>query len=67
MCGRFTLTVSYEELIEQFLIDEIVDEWGPKIQCRTFSSSTFYDLKEREEKSRTYPVGTGALVGEGPE
>ncbi|MGD6966710.1 SOS response-associated peptidase [Rossellomorea vietnamensis] len=30
MCGRFTLTMSYEELVEKFLIDEWVYEWGPR-------------------------------------
>ncbi|TYR76554.1 SOS response-associated peptidase [Rossellomorea vietnamensis] len=30
MCGRFTLTMSFEELVEKFLIDEWVDEWGPR-------------------------------------
>jgi putative SOS response-associated peptidase YedK len=30
LCGRFTLTVPFEEVKEQFLIDEVVNEWEPR-------------------------------------
>ncbi|WP_064091358.1 SOS response-associated peptidase [Rossellomorea aquimaris] len=30
MCGRFSLTTPLEELVQQYLIDELMDDWRPR-------------------------------------
>ncbi|WP_456274321.1 SOS response-associated peptidase [Bacillus sp. AK031] len=59
MCGRFTLTVSYEELIDQFMIDELVDEWGPRFNVAP--SQTVLSLISRNGKRRAGPIQWGLI------
>jgi putative SOS response-associated peptidase YedK len=59
MCGRFTLTVPYEELIEQFLIDEVVDEWGPRFNVAP--SQMVLSLISSKGKRRAGPIQWGLV------
>ncbi|EDL66009.1 SOS response-associated peptidase [Bacillus sp. SG-1] len=59
MCGRFTLTVPYEELIEQFLIDEVVDEWGPRFNVAP--SQMVLSMISNKGKRRAGPIQWGLV------
>ncbi|WP_113929327.1 SOS response-associated peptidase [Bacillus sp. P14.5] len=59
MCGRFTLTISYEELIEKFLIDELVDEWGPRFNVAP--SQIVLSLIMGKGKRRGGPIQWGLI------
>lgn len=59
MCGRFTLTVPYEELIEQFLIDEVVDEWGQRFNVAP--SQMVLSMISNKGKRRAGPIQWGLV------
>ncbi|WP_276310260.1 SOS response-associated peptidase [Bacillus salacetis] len=59
MCGRFTLTVPIEELVEQFLIDEVVDEWAPRFNVAP--SQIVLSLISSKGKRRAGPIQWGLI------
>ncbi|WP_421379032.1 SOS response-associated peptidase [Bacillus salacetis] len=59
MCGRFTLTVPFEELIEQFLIDELVDEWEPRYNVAP--SQMVLSLISNKGKRKAGPIQWGLV------
>ncbi|WP_409251092.1 SOS response-associated peptidase [Bacillus sp. SCS-153A] len=59
MCGRYTLTTPYEELMEQFLIDEVVDEWGPRFNVAP--SQMVFSVIANKGKRRAGPIQWGLV------
>lgn len=59
MCGRFTLTVSFEQLMDQFLIDEFVDQWGPRFNVAP--SQEVLSLISSKGKRKAGPIQWGLV------
>ncbi|MGM0845414.1 MAG: SOS response-associated peptidase [Bacillota bacterium] len=59
MCGRFTLTVSYEELVKQFQIDEVVNDWQPRFNVAP--SQTVLSVIVGKGKKMAGPIQWGLI------